>query len=347
MKLILSICLSLVVAQVASAHGGMSTGGGAGIACLDSNGILVRAETLDLYEGKNRFGYSIQQTDSVEATQQFKKALNKIQNNFLREKLNEVSYLLIDQIQLLPDGIVMPAPADMGNTYLALMPQGCSVTALAYFEGDGTLRVAKSYYSKLSQTDRAALIMHEAVYKLLRDTGKETTSESTRLIVAMLFSTGAAAEATQKLLSLTYTTFPDAAMRHFAVLENEASFSLQAQISFPAARPDKTVAFGVECLNAAGETYDPSCIGMQNYKFYQAASAITLNQYVSSQADSVHIGAAAFPNPGDSSGVMAIADVLMNGVSVFKVQFEINMYIIPLSIYIARKKADAIIPVIY
>lgn len=205
--LLLTVLLALTSNSVSMAanekSGGVTSGGGASIICFNQKNQIKSAELLDLYEGRNRFNYSIT-NQNTSATSQIVKAITKIQDPFYREKITEITYQIIDQVQFLPGQIVMPAPTDLGSEYLPILPAGCQIASVGFFENDGTLRISKTIYDLLKPTDKAALFLHEAVYFLLRQSSQESDSTHTRKIVAQLMSTGLSTEATNALSQYAY-----------------------------------------------------------------------------------------------------------------------------------------------
>jgi hypothetical protein len=83
-----------------------------------------------------------------------------------------------DQVRVTPS----PATCQNGTLYYG---------QLANFTFDGRLLIASDLWSapQFSDQGRAALLMHEIVYKALRDQVGETNSSRSRAIVALLFST--------------------------------------------------------------------------------------------------------------------------------------------------------------
>ena len=77
---------------------------------------------------------------------------------------------------------------DLGNNFGVVVPNGCQIEGVGFYESDGTLKVAQPIYQTLSATNRAAFILHEAIYKLARETGDAKDSEGTRKLVAAMFS---------------------------------------------------------------------------------------------------------------------------------------------------------------
>lgn len=179
--------ICLVVPFIASA-GGISSGGGTSIVCRNKKKKISNVRMLDLYEGAIRFEYPIVLSNVINSNSQYQSALANIKDSFLKTKINELANRLISKIKFLPNDVILAPASDLGDSYGIVIPDGCELSAVGFYEKDGTLRVSRKLYNFLSQTDKAAFILHEAIYKILRDTGVETNSENIRQIVAMIFS---------------------------------------------------------------------------------------------------------------------------------------------------------------
>jgi formylglycine-generating enzyme required for sulfatase activity len=57
------------------------------------------------------------------------------------------------------------------------------------YKNDGNILLESDLFNKLSETAKAALVFHEAIYKYRRDTAGDTNSIATRRIVGLIFST--------------------------------------------------------------------------------------------------------------------------------------------------------------
>src|SRR5262249_7142288 len=70
-----------------------------------------------------------------------------------------------------------------------LKDPNCNIELVAhYYDNTSSLDYDDEIYSLMSNTDKAALKIHEAVYKLRRYFDKDTTSEKTREIVANIMA---------------------------------------------------------------------------------------------------------------------------------------------------------------
>ena len=95
-----------------------------------------------------------------------------------------------------------------GDSYGVVVPNGCELEAVGFYEADGSLKVSQTIYAALSPIDRAAFVLHEAVYRLARDTGNATTSETSRKVVAELLSTNVLPEVATSDASRIFLKYP-------------------------------------------------------------------------------------------------------------------------------------------
>lgn len=168
-------------AMAHASAGGVDGGGGKSIVCRDSAGSIKSAEVLDLYEGRIMFGLNIQETNEPMASQ-IKRALNNIPTN--SRGLIEV---YVNQIQkhmkITPAGTQL-LPID--DSFEVIAPTGCSAEQTANYYNDKMILVSGDIWGSLSETGKAALILHEAVYASNRLVGA-TNSRQSRHIVANIF----------------------------------------------------------------------------------------------------------------------------------------------------------------
>jgi hypothetical protein len=168
--------------------GAGSSGGGAAAVCRDQNHRIVSAQILDLYEGRVRYGYTIPSaTTPPEA--QILAAIAKLAGfDYYAPLVRQVAIQTLNSFQFLPEGTGLNVPPDLGGDFGVVVPEGCALEAVGYYETDGTLKVSRAVYRALSLNDRAAFIVHEALYKIARDDGRASNSSGARQLNAALFS---------------------------------------------------------------------------------------------------------------------------------------------------------------
>jgi hypothetical protein len=210
---ILSLCFSfLAYRPVAAASGGFSDGGGNAVVCRNIDSSIRSAELLDFYEGRIQYGLQILNQPGKPALQIAQEvALNMsngsqgidysdvstvVINNILygamylhrspkRDIISKFTKVTAENMRLLPSGTsLQPLP----DSHHIIVPNGCAVEQLAVFK-DKTeeVFVVGDIWDQLDNTNQAALLVHEALYKALRLKG-ETTSERTRLAVMRAFA---------------------------------------------------------------------------------------------------------------------------------------------------------------
>lgn len=171
----------LLLTQPAFAGTG-SSGGGASILCKNS------VELYDLYEAKIRKNYNYSVAQSYKDTEKLvSDTLAKIpsysQQTFLKKIYSDIK----SRIQMLPTGVLINAPSDLGNQVGIVVPSGCSLQATGYFESNGTLLVSSDLYGKMDVLNQAAFLLHETIYYAARITSNAQDSYTTRFLTSTLF----------------------------------------------------------------------------------------------------------------------------------------------------------------
>ncbi|OQW48810.1 MAG: hypothetical protein A4S09_13510 [Proteobacteria bacterium SG_bin7] len=179
-----------------SLAGGISDGGGNGVVCFmetvsfpskkDDGYKMISAELLDLYEGKIEFGLTPKESDADPMKQaearltQLKNALGP-KGGALDSEWRELQQNLV----FLPKGTKI-LPVEDSN-HVVVPPAGCQIIQLARYRKDGRIYINSDVWDKLSNTHRAALLVHETLYSYLRFR-EEDNSDRTRIAVAHLFA---------------------------------------------------------------------------------------------------------------------------------------------------------------
>jgi len=161
--------------------GGVDGGGGKSIVCRNSAGNITSTEILDLYEGRVMFGKNITETAEPMAVQ-IKNALNQIpaySRGLIEVYVNQVQ----KNMKIAPAGTKL-LPID--DSFEVIAPKDCSVEQAANYYNDKLILVSGDIWANLTETGKAALILHEAVYASNRLVGA-TNSRQSRHIVANIF----------------------------------------------------------------------------------------------------------------------------------------------------------------
>lgn len=219
---LVSFVLALFSPSIGVAGPGLS-GGGQGVVCRNSDGTVKSAELLDLAEAEKYYLLHLSDnstaTDYREVLKQYAAVLDQsipysdptsgwsisegdktIKRGFdinaaiYREHTGNYKDIIesanqIDQTKMLipGDDFKIPPVAD-SNPHIIPTAQGCGIEQIAvYSDGDGKVRFVESVWEKMDNTNRAALLIHESLYRVLRLNG-ETSSDRARKTIAYLFS---------------------------------------------------------------------------------------------------------------------------------------------------------------
>lgn len=187
MKFNLFLLMSSLVAGPTFA-GPETSGGGAAAICRNANREITFVEMEDLYEGKIRYGLSYPESNE-QPNSQILNAIAKIKDPFNRAAVTEAAALIVQSMEFLPLGVGLAPTTDLGNEFGVVVPNGCYVEPVGFYESDGRLKISREVYEKLDSRNRAAFVLHEALYKLARDTVGELNSANARRATATLFAT--------------------------------------------------------------------------------------------------------------------------------------------------------------
>ena len=161
--------------------GAISGGGGKGVVCRDAQGAITSVQTLDLFEAKAMYGLNPwTSSDSLEA--QIKRALTVIPETS-RALVSAYASQVKKNLQITPPGTVLTV---INDSFETMVPAGCAAEQLANYYNDKLILIAGDLWEKMDDTNRAALIIHEALYATERLFGT-TDSRRTRNIVGRLF----------------------------------------------------------------------------------------------------------------------------------------------------------------
>lgn len=179
------VFLSLVIGSWANA-GAISGGGGKSVVCRDSRGKIVSAEVLDLYEARLLKKWPIISSSAPYMDQVLTALLNiEFGLETTPSNLIHTEAVRINLVKnILPDGTGL---TPINDSYEVIAPKGCQIEQLANFVNGATVLIDGEIWGSLNETNKAALILHEAVYELLRIYG-ETTSVRARNIVGAALS---------------------------------------------------------------------------------------------------------------------------------------------------------------
>lgn len=150
-------------------------------------------ELYDFYEGRNSRGHNIRiwKSDKRLSRDYYIAQANKHILRDIPEVASKVS-TLVKKILATPEKelfaeITIPV---INDATITVIGEGCRYQQVANWdERFGKLFISKDIYKKLDPMNQAGLIIHEAIYKLSRETNVATeTSDAVREVVARIFS---------------------------------------------------------------------------------------------------------------------------------------------------------------
>lgn len=167
-----------------AAYAGKEAHGGNTVICRNTNGKISSVQLLDFYEGEALFGLTIPKKPASYLVQarQVASNLESVVGNRHRQLVERV----IANLRFLPKGVRLKVVDDSDD--ILIPPKSCSVEQTALFTDDGLIHIVSDYWSLMSETDKAGLILHEALYSFMRMYSGATDSVRSRKINAYAFS---------------------------------------------------------------------------------------------------------------------------------------------------------------
>jgi hypothetical protein len=170
----------------AFAYSGEKGNGGYSVVCRTEQGQITSAELLDIYEGrvihKKNFAVDLNSVDDLidlgrERLTRYPEFLQKIDKEIK----------IIDQnIVFIPEGNELEETDD---AFPPIKKKGCKFEQLANYQDSGEVLVSQEIYDQLDNVNKAALILHEAIYSFRRKALGEVTSVNSRRLVAEIMAT--------------------------------------------------------------------------------------------------------------------------------------------------------------
>jgi len=178
--------IPLVIAFSGAVYaGGDAGGGGKAVVCRDNNHSIVSAQTLDLYEGRNIYDLYI--PDIAGTPDQIVEVIK----TRLLSTVDQPEFQIYPDIARVHDIFRLTGPGvvllPVDDAAEVAVPDKCAIEQLANYIDDNLLSVQSDIWNALSNTEKAALIMHEAIYREERYWGAKDSRRS-RKIVANLFA---------------------------------------------------------------------------------------------------------------------------------------------------------------
>ena len=178
----------LLVAAAFAQTGDRGGNGGGTFVCLDTRDTVLSAQSQELWNLK----YQAQELDSFtgDFSQVADQAITKLgkKNLRFRELVQKEKTNILGKMQL-KDVRIRYQNDDRHVFENASCAEGRPefMAGAVYFDNTGEVIFSESIWNKLSAVDRAALITHEAVYKVLRARYDSTTSDRAQAIVRAIF----------------------------------------------------------------------------------------------------------------------------------------------------------------
>lgn len=186
----MTISMGLLLPMVANATREVGNGG-VGIYCKEETDPAKVVQLFDLYEGS-----VLQKLTPLDSNLDFDNYALSFATNLdsvidtgrpFRSRIEGVSSIL----QLMPSGVGLRLTDDVLNF---IYPKACQLVQILNYR-NGLVYVDSDYWSQLSNTSKAAAILHEAIYSYAREKkidstpgDGDTTSGRTRRAVAILMS---------------------------------------------------------------------------------------------------------------------------------------------------------------
>jgi hypothetical protein len=182
MKFLKLISLFFFLLMTKMAVAGNEGGGGKSVVCRDAQGKITRAEILDLFEGRNQYQLTYSETElswQEQVFNFFKSSGIATDNEIFKNFQNIIMHL-----NILSEEVVLK---ETNDSFEVVSPKGCKIEQVAIYINDNQILISGEIWKALSETQKAALIIHESVYRYLRDYG-ETNSKRARHLTAHLLS---------------------------------------------------------------------------------------------------------------------------------------------------------------
>lgn len=187
MKLINGLALTLMGILPVAFAGNESGGGGNAVVCYKGKEIKS-AELLDVFEGSNVFGDSHLENESYKKTLDV--ALKRLDKTAFAMKPGYTNYRSVRDLVKHVEGkkrfISKTAQLKpINDSFEVFLPSDCKIKQAAAFLNEDTILFDQNIWEKLSERDRAGLMLHEAIYWFNRATSSRYDSRRTRRVVSL------------------------------------------------------------------------------------------------------------------------------------------------------------------
>lgn len=214
LKLLLLTCLlSLSFAHARDGSG--SSGGGGAVVCFEES-EMKSARLLDFYEGKNIFGDSfISNHENMTYQELLEIAVKRLEKSAygLSTGINRSRSIrqIVSHIEKTKRFVSKEVALNpVYDSFEVFVPRNCKILQAAVFIDDsmmmdGTILFDQNIWDKLSEFDKAGLIIHEAVYWVDRMYSYRYDSRRARRVVSNIFTENLQQEDIKDGIPSTYT----------------------------------------------------------------------------------------------------------------------------------------------
>ena len=186
------IQLAVLILFGATAHAGPGSDGGDKAIVCRRNGKIVKAETLDLFEARNLYNLKPMPIRKLATVDEIVSAVEKklehsIENPQL-ELFPEINKVRILMHLVRPEAVLNDVDDAGSVSAPSKLGKNCQREQLANYTSEQDLFVNQEIWNQLDNKNKAALILHEGIYKFERIYGAKDSRRS-RKVVAYAMST--------------------------------------------------------------------------------------------------------------------------------------------------------------
>jgi hypothetical protein len=173
------VSLSFAHAQM----GGVVGGGGNGVVCRNGSEI-ISVELLDLYESRILYGRDYDSMEHLTLDEALEWASTKLYSYDFKPAESNYYFFkgIYSGFRFLPPGVRLDPINDSGHIFI---PAGCKIEQVANFYSNDKVFVVSDFYEKMDNLNRAALVVHEALWWKDRLMKVETSRYARRLVGAI------------------------------------------------------------------------------------------------------------------------------------------------------------------
>lgn len=186
MKMISALMLIMMIPGIVMANAKVVGNGGVVVACKGVSGEIEKVELYDLYEGRALLGVNQIETgaDFVEEARAKLKVFNSLMadsewGNVVFANLNHIA----KNLYMLPPGVGLKLTEDMASI---LIPKKCEFAQLINYRNDGKIYVDSDLWNLMSDTGKAAAMVHETIYYYLRQHSERDSSRVRKAVTYLM-----------------------------------------------------------------------------------------------------------------------------------------------------------------